>query len=120
VAAAREQADERRVLILGLEVERGNVTVEMVDGDEREPPRPGDRLRRRDADEKRAASARASSTTGATSSRCRRDATSGTTPPKRAWSSAWDETTFARMRPSSVTTAAAVSSQDVSTPRRTI
>src|SRR5688572_422864 len=55
--------------------------------------------------------------TGETSSRWRRDATSGTTPPKRACNAAWDETTFARISPSSVTSAAAVSSQDVSIPK---
>ena len=38
------------------------------------------------------ASASAARTTGATSSRCRLDATSGTTPPKRAWRSACDYT----------------------------
>ncbi len=66
------------------------------------------------------APASASSITGATSSRCRRDATSGTTPPNRACSSACEATTFARISPSSVTTAAAVSSHDVSRPRITL
>ena len=101
VAAAGEQAQERRLGGIGLEEERGDVTVQVVDRDERQPPRPGERLRRRETDEERAdqagpagdrdprdvverlrsASARASRTTGTTSSRCRRDATSGTTPP---------------------------------------
>src|SRR5438067_1626283 len=63
------------------------------------------------------ASASASRSTGTTSSRWRREATSGTTPPKRACSSAWEETTFARIWPSCVTTAAAVSSQEVSSAR---
>ena len=63
------------------------------------------------------ASARASSTTGITSSRWWRDAISGTTPPKRACRCACDETTFERISPAPVTSAAAVSSQLVSTPR---
>src|SRR5262249_56171433 len=62
----------------------------------------------------------ASRRTGITSSRCRRDATSGTTPPKRAWRSACEETTLARISPSTVTIAAAVSSHEVSTPRITV
>jgi N6-L-threonylcarbamoyladenine synthase len=41
----------------------------------------------------------------------------GTTPPKRACSSACEETMLERIRPSCVTTAAAVSSHDVSIPR---
>ena len=42
------------------------------------------------------ASPSASRRTGVTSSRCRRDATSGTTPPYFACSSAWEETTLAQ------------------------
>ena len=57
--------------------------------------------------------------TGTTFSRWCRDAISGTTPPKRACSSACEETTLAAIRPSSVTSAAAVSSQEVSSPRIT-
>src|SRR5512136_185823 len=49
-------------------------------------------------------------------STCFREATSGTTPPKLAWRSIWEEITFERMVPSS-TSAAAVSSQEVSIPR---
>src|SRR5689334_22237926 len=54
-----------------------------------------------------------------TSSRCRREATSGTTPPNRACRSACDETTLERISPPS-TSAAAVSSQEVSSPRITL
>ena len=57
--------------------------------------------------------------TGETSSRWRREAMSGTTPPYRAWRSACEATTDDRTTPSTSTTAAAVSSQDVSIPRIT-
>ena len=103
-----------------LEVERGDVPVEVVDRHERQPPRPGDRLRRGEPDEQRADQARALRDRDAvdvverrarlrraprarrarSSSRCRRDATSGTTPPYRACRSACDATTFARISPS--------------------
>ena len=63
------------------------------------------------------ASPSACSITGVTSSRWRRDATSGTTPPKRACSSSCEATTLERISPSALTTAAAVSSHDVSIPR---
>src|SRR2546427_8647322 len=46
-----------------------------------------------------------------------REASSGTTPPKGAWMAAWLETMLDRMRIPSSTTAAAVSSHDVSMPR---
>ena len=52
--AAREQAEEWRVERVGFQVQRRDVSVEMVDGRERQPARPGDRLRSRDADEERA------------------------------------------------------------------
>jgi hypothetical protein len=55
-------------------------------------------------------------TTGFTSSRWWREATSGTTPPYRAWAAACDEMTLERIRASSVT-AAQVSSHDVSIAR---
>ena len=61
----------------------------------------------------------ASSITGETSSRWRLEAISGTTPPYFAWMSAWELTTFERISPPAVTTAAAVSSQEVSIPRIT-
>ena len=51
MAAAREQADERRLERVVAEVERCDVPVEVVDRDERRPRAPRDRLRRRDADE---------------------------------------------------------------------
>src|SRR4029079_9857311 len=57
-------------------------------------------------------------TTGTMFSRWWRETISVTTPPKRAWMSAWVETTFERMRRPSSTTAAAVSSQEVSMARR--
>ena len=59
VAAAREQAEERRLERVGLEVERRDVPVQVVDRRERKPPRPRERLRRGDADEQRADEARA-------------------------------------------------------------
>ena len=59
VAAAREQAGERRLEVERLQIERGDVPVQVVDGDQRQPPRPRERLRRRDADEQRADQARA-------------------------------------------------------------
>ena len=52
--AAREQAEKRRVERVGLQVQRRDVTVEVVDRCERQPARPGERLRRGDADEQRA------------------------------------------------------------------
>ena len=54
VPAAREQAEERRLERLRLEEERSDVPVQMVDGNEREAPRPGERLRGLHADEQRA------------------------------------------------------------------
>src|SRR5207247_1354409 len=50
VTPAREQAEKRRFERIGLEVERPNVPVEVVDRCERQPARPGDRLRGRDPD----------------------------------------------------------------------
>ena len=46
VAAAREQAQKRRLERFGLEIERGDMPVEVVDGGERQTSRPRDRLRR--------------------------------------------------------------------------
>ena len=54
VPAAREQAGERRREVERLEIERRDMAVQMVDRDQRQPPRPRERLRRRDADEQRA------------------------------------------------------------------
>ena len=51
VAAAREQAQERRLDRVGPEEERRDVAVQVVDGRERQAARPGQRLRGRDADE---------------------------------------------------------------------
>ena len=100
VPPAREQARERRVERVGREVQGRHVGAEVVDRDERQATRPRERLRGGEADEQGADEARpcvtpirstssratsASSTaarmTGATSSRCRREAISGTTPP---------------------------------------
>src|SRR5690348_8880514 len=53
VAAAREQAQERRLNSVRLEVERGDMAAEMIDRHEREPARPRDRLGRREPDEQR-------------------------------------------------------------------
>src|SRR5262249_27770716 len=63
--------------------------------------------------------ASACSTTGPISSRWRRDATSGTTPPKRAWRSSWELRIEDSTRPPSSSTAAQVSSHDVSSARIT-
>ena len=111
------------------------MALQVVDRRERQPPRGGEPLGGRDADEQRAdqpgplrdrdgstssrpASARASasSTTALTSSRWWRDAISGTTPPKRSWTPC-EETTSSAPRPAAVTTAAQVSSQQVSSAR---
>ncbi len=59
VPTAREQAEKRRLHRVGLEVERRDMPVEMVDRDERQPLRPRERLRRREADEQRADEPRA-------------------------------------------------------------
>src|SRR5207302_7835636 len=53
VAAAREQAEERRLDGIGPQVERGNMAVQVVDRHERQPPRPRDRLSYGEADEQR-------------------------------------------------------------------
>ena len=100
VAAAREEAQKRRLDPVGTEEERGDVAVQVVD---RASGRPRAQARAFAAETptRRApmspgpcvtaivstsssvapASSSASRTTGTTSSRCRRDATSGTTPP---------------------------------------
>ena len=54
VAAAREQTRERWLEGGGLEEERRHVPVQVIDGDERQPPRPGERLGSREPDEQRA------------------------------------------------------------------
>ena len=59
MAAAREEARERRLERVGLEVERRDVPLEVIDGDERQSPRPRDRLGGRQADEQRAHEPRA-------------------------------------------------------------
>ena len=58
VAPAREQARERRLERVGRQVERRDVALEVVDGDERDTACPRDRLGGRDADEQRADEAR--------------------------------------------------------------
>src|SRR6516165_4390316 len=63
------------------------------------------------------ASSSASATTGLSSCTWARLATSGTTPPKQAWRSTWLDTTDEARQVPSTTTAAAVSSHDVSIPR---
>ena len=54
VTAAREKARERRLERVRLEVERRDVRAEVVDGDEVETSRPGDRLGGGETDEQRA------------------------------------------------------------------
>ena len=113
------------------------VALEVVDGHERHVPHQREGLGRADADEQRADQARArrwrprrrprrrprpastsaSATTGVSSSTWARLAISGTTPPKRAWRSIWLATTDDRTRVARSTTAAAVSSHEVSMPR---
>src|SRR5437867_1957847 len=66
------------------------------------------------------ASPSARSTTGTITSRCRRDASSGTTPPYGPWTSSCEATTLDRMRRPSTSTAAAVSSHELSIPSTTI
>jgi hypothetical protein len=63
------------------------------------------------------ASPKARRTTLTTVARCWRDATSGTTPPYSACTNTCDAITFERMTLPSSTTAAAVSSHEVSMPR---
>src|SRR6266542_3826593 len=65
---------------------------------------------------RRDASSRARSSMGVRSSTWAREASSGTTPPNRPWTSCWLDTRFERIRTPSSTTATAVSSQDVSIP----
>ena len=59
VAAAGEQAEEGRLERLGLEEVGGDVALEVVDRDQRQPARRGDRLRGADADQERPDQARA-------------------------------------------------------------
>src|SRR5919197_1333013 len=61
VPAAREQAEERRLELIGLEEERRDVAVQVVDGRQRQPASERDPLRRRDADEERPDQSRAGS-----------------------------------------------------------
>src|SRR6266851_2059106 len=65
-------------------------------------------------------SASAVRTTGTMARKCSRDASSGTTPPYFPWVASCDATTEERMLALSWTTAAAVSSQEVSIPRMRI
>src|SRR5439155_21925796 len=66
------------------------------------------------------ASASAFSTTGTMTSRWRREASSGTTPPYGAWMASCEATTLERRRRPSASTAAAVSSHELSIPSTTI
>ena len=59
MAAACEQVEERWLDGLGLEEERCHMPVQVVDGNEWEPQCPGERLRRREADQQRADQPRA-------------------------------------------------------------
>jgi hypothetical protein len=59
VPAACEQAEKGRLERLRLEIQRGHVAVQVVDGDERQPAAPGKRFRGREPDEQRADQARA-------------------------------------------------------------
>jgi hypothetical protein len=54
MAAARQQAEERRLERIRLQVERGDVTVEVIDRHERTSSRPGERLGGCEPDEERA------------------------------------------------------------------
>ena len=59
VAAAGDQAEEGRLERLGLEEVGGDVALQVVDRDQRQPPRRGDRLGGADPDQQRADQARA-------------------------------------------------------------
>ena len=59
VAAAGDQAEEGRLQRLGLEEVGGDVALQVVDRDQRQPPRRGDRLGGADADQEGADQARA-------------------------------------------------------------
>ena len=59
VAAAGDQAEEGRLERVGLEEVGGDVALQVVDGDQRQAPRRGDRLRRADPDQEGADQARA-------------------------------------------------------------
>ena len=54
VAAGGDEAEEGRLERLGLEEVGGDVALQVVDRDQRQPARGGDRLRGRDADQQRA------------------------------------------------------------------
>src|SRR5262249_59021369 len=58
VAAARKQTEEGRLERPGLQVERRDMAVQVIDRRERQSPRPGNRLRGGEADEQRADQAR--------------------------------------------------------------
>src|SRR3970282_250067 len=58
--------------------------------------------------------------TGTMASRWRREASSGTTPPYGAWIASWEATTLDSTRRPSASTAAAVSSQELSIPSTSI
>src|ERR671919_443581 len=83
------------------------------------PASPGPRVTARASISRHVAPAcsRASSMMGLSRSTWAREASSGTTPPNRAWMSCWLESTLDRTLTPSSTTAAAVSSHDVSMPR---
>ena len=51
MSAAREQTEKRWFERVRLEIERGDVPVKVIDRRERQPPGPGDRLRRGNPDE---------------------------------------------------------------------
>jgi len=59
VPAAREQADEWGLDGSVAEIQRGDVPLQVVDRDERDAARPGDRLGRREPDEQRSDKPRA-------------------------------------------------------------
>src|SRR5688572_3760734 len=83
-----------------------------------EPTSPGPRVTATPSTCSRVVAARSSAafTTGSRFVRCWREASSGTTPPKGPCTASCDDTTDAASRPSR-STAAAESSQEVSTPR---
>ena len=132
MAAAGDEAEERRLERIGLEEVGGDVTLQVVDRDQRQPARCGDRLRGADADQQGADQARAGRDRNRLDVVQRRSSLAqgglddrrrqlevvargdlGHDAAERAWAAACEEIALASTRgPSS--TAAQVSSQEVS------
>ena len=139
VPAGHDQHRRRERQLAMRKRERLDVPGQVVNRDHRNAARPGERLGERDADQQRSDQARPlrhgdrvdvvtvappvqaqPRMTPQMSRTCCREASSGTTPPHSRWIAACEATTFERIcqgraaSPVSATTAAAVSSHDVS------